>query len=178
MTGSSPFERLKAIALAGQVLSIFGGAAVAVFSLGRWLDGPTLAASLVAELPTAPVPQGSVLLTAYVISLVPAAIFVGAMAEAWRLFGLLGRGKPFTAPVPRSLARLAYWATAAAGAGLVMRTVLGLVLTASAPGGRKQLIIAIGSDEIGVLVMALLLLAFALVMREAIRLDEDNQGII
>lgn len=171
-------RRLTRLARIGEALALLGAVGVGGFSLATWFDQAALTAGLTSGLPQMPMPTGSTLLVAYLISLVPAAIFVIAMLQAWLLFALLKRGRIFVPAVPQALSRLGAWAVASAVAGMVVRTVLGLVLTADGPAGTRALVIGIGSNEIASLVMALLLFTFALLMREAIALDEDSRGIV
>ena len=55
---------------------------------------------------------------------------------------------------------------------------MGLIATAGATDGGRQLIIRFGSGEIAGLVMALLLLAFGRVMREALRFARENREFV
>jgi hypothetical protein len=170
--------RLRRMAGVGGAVALVGAVMVGGFSLLTWFDQPRLVAMLIEGLPDAPVPEGSTLIAAYLVSLVPAAIFVAAMIEAWRLFSLLGGDRVFTPALPAALRRLALWAIASAIGGIAVRTALSLVLTATAPAGHRALVIGIGSSEIAASVLAALLLAFALVMRDAIAIEEDNRGIV
>ena len=169
---------LRRIALWGQAIALVGALSVGGFSLATWFDQAALARTLSAGVPAAPVPEGGVLLAAYLVSLVPAALFVIAMVQAFRLFARLATGPVFVPQVPRGLVSLGFWACASAVAGIVVRTALGLVLTLNAPAGSRQLVIGVGSNEIAALVMALLLFAFAQIMGAAIALDEDNRGMV
>ncbi|MBI4923972.1 MAG: DUF2975 domain-containing protein [Devosia nanyangense] len=178
MTDENSLSHLRRMARIGGAVALVGAVGVGGFSLSSWFDQRQLAVTLASGLPGAPMPEGGTLVAAYLLSLVPAAIFVIAMIESWRLFALLGSGRVFTPALPARLRRLGLWAGVSAVAGIVVRTGLGLVLTANAPAGQKALVIGIGSNEIAALVMAALLLAFALVMRDAIAIEEDNRGIV
>jgi hypothetical protein len=170
--------KLRQLSGIGEALALLGAVGVGGFSVATWFDQAALISALTTGLPRMPLPAGNTLLTAYLISLVPAAIFVIAMLQAWRLFALLKRGRIFIPAVPQALSLLGAWAVASAVAGMVVRTVLGLVLTADGPPGTRALVIGVGSNEIASLVMALLLFTFAVLMREAIALDEDSRGIV
>jgi hypothetical protein len=80
--------------------------------------------------------------------------------------------------MPRSLERLALWALASAAAGVVTPTLIGLIATADAAEGQRQLVIRFGSGEITGLIVALLLLAFGRVMREAMRVARENREFV
>ncbi len=166
-----PVNRL---ALAGRIVAVLGAATMVAWPVAAGLN-PALLTGL---LPRGIVATGDTRWVLLAVSLIPAAMFLGAMVEAYRLFGLLGQGKAFTAAMPLSLERLGYWAIACAAAGVATPTLLGLVATAGPADGQRQLIIQFGSGEIAGLVIALLLLAFGRVMREALQLARENREFV
>lgn len=170
-TNEQPRNRL---ALAGRIVAVLGAATMVAWPVWAALN-PSLLGAL---LPPGVAATGDTLWPLLAVSLIPAAMFLGAMVEAYRLFGLLGRGRTFTSAMPRNLERLGYWAIGCALAGVVTPTLMGLVATAGAPDGAKQLIIRFGSGEIAGLVIALLLLAFGRVMREALQLARENREFV
>ncbi len=164
--------RQRRLSVAGRAISAVGAAMVVAWQVAAWWD-PSVLTPL---LPPGVTPSGEMRWWLLLMSLVPALPFLGAMAEAFRLFGLLGRGLAFTEAMPRSLQRLGYWALACAVASFVTPTLMGLVATAGA--AEKQLVIRVGSGEITGLVIALLLLAFGHVMRDSLRLARENQEFV
>lgn len=158
--------------LAGRIIAIAGAAMVLAWPVAAWWN-PALLAPL---LPPGVAASGGAQLTLLALSLVPAALFLGAMAETYRLFGLLGRGLAFTEAMPLSLQRLGYWALGCAATGAIMPTLAGLVATAAS--AEKQLVIRFGSGELTGLIVALLLLAFSRVMRDALALARENREFV
>lgn len=132
------------------------------------------------EVPGVVVEPGAAALTAAgLVSLVPALIFIGAMWSVRTLFRVLGRAETVFHPTaPSLLKRIGLLAVAAAVAGSVVRMTVALLMTSANPPGQRQLVLSVSSGDVTALVVGLLMLAFALVMREGIRLDEDNRSIL
>lgn len=84
----------------------------------------------------------------------------------------------FDPAAPSLLRRIGLLAVAAAIAGVVVRMTVGPLMTSASPPGQQQLVLSVSSGDVAALVVGLLMLAFALVMREGIRLDEDNRSIL
>jgi hypothetical protein len=124
------------------------------------------------------VPSGGSLILAYLTSLVPTAIFVAALWEARGFFRLLGATEIFDPAAPPRVVRLGVLAIAASIAGIVVRLVVGLIMSSADPAGPQQLVIAISSSEISSLIVGLLLFAFALVMREAASVAAENRSFV
>lgn len=164
----------RPLALAGQGVAALGAMLVLSWPVAAWWS-PTLLANV---LPPGVPMAGENFAVLLAVSLLPALLFLGAMVEAFRLFGLVGRGLAFTDAMPRNLERLGLWAIGCAVAGFVTPTLMGLIATAGAADGGRQLIIRFGSGEIAGLVMALLLFAFGRVMREALRLARENREFV
>jgi len=139
-----------------------------------------LAIALRREVPGVVVEPGApALAAAGLVSLVPALIFIGAMWSTRTLFRLLGRAATVFDPrAPSLLKRLGLLAVAAAFAGVFVRMTVALLMTSSNPPGQQQLVLSVSSGDVTALVVGLLMLAFALVMQEGVRLDEDNRSIL
>lgn len=169
-------SRLAGIARA---LAFAGMAMVAGFCLYLLFDPEALAAHLRRE---AVIPLTMAtdwrLWLAYALSLIPALGFLAAMWQAQRFFGLLGEGRLFDRAAPRILVRLGWIAIGLAAASIVVRTLVVLVLTSANPPGQRQLAISISSTDVASLVVGLLFLAFALVMQEALILEDENRSFV
>lgn len=165
---------LRRLSLAGRAVAVAGALMMIAWPIAAGLN-PAL---LEALLPSGVAAKGEVPWAVLWVSLIPAAMFLGAMVEAFRLFGMLGNGLAFTEAMPRNLERLGWWAVACAAAGLTAPTLVGLIATADAAEGQRQLIVRVGSGEIAGLVIALLLLAFARVMRAAVELSRENREFV
>ena len=173
-------RRLRSIAQIAEWLAIAG----VVMGLGHVaylaLVPDALAIALRREVAGVVVePSGPALLAAGLVSFLPAVIFAGAMWSARTLFRLLGRAATvFDPTAPSLLKRLGLWAVAAAAAGVVVRMAVAVLMTSANPPGQQQLVLSVSSSDVTALVVGLLMLAFALVMQEGIRLDEDNRSIL
>ena len=166
--------QLQALSRGGLAIAGLGALASVGWPIAMLVD-PSLMNLL---LPSGTQAGAGSFLPLFLIGLVPAALFLVAMIEAFRLFLLLGNGLAFTPAMPRSLGRLGLLAAASALAGLITPTVLGLVATMGAPAGQKQLVIQIGSGEIAALVIALLLFAFSRVMRQTVEIAQENREMV
>lgn len=173
-------RRLRTIAFAAEWLAVAGIAMVAGYVGYLILMPGALALSLQRDVTGIVTwPNGFAFAAAILLSLVPAAIFVVAMLAVRSLFRLFGRSATIFHPdVPPLLRWLGLLAVTAAIAGVVTRTAIALLMTSANPPGQQQLILAISSADITSLILGLLLFAFALVMQEGIRLDEDNRSIV
>lgn len=173
-------RRLRSIAHIAEWLAVAG----IVMGLGYVaylaLVPDALAIALRREVPGVVVEPGApALAAAGLVSLVPALIFIGAMWSARTLFRLLGRAATvFDPTAPSLLKRLGLLAVAAAFAGVFVRMAVALLMTSANPPGQQQLVLSVSSGDVTALVVGLLMLAFALVMQEGVRLDEDNRSIL
>jgi hypothetical protein len=166
---------LRRISRAAECITLGGMVLVGTYSAYLGTDQDALTAYLQRDIPGIAVPSGGSLILAYLLSLVPALIFIAALWEARGLFRLLGVTQIIDPAAPRRLVRLGILAIAASAAGIVVRLLLGLVMSSVGP---RQLVISISSSEISALIVGLLLLAFALVMREAVSVAEENRGFV
>ena len=120
----------RRLAMAGQGVAALGAVLVLIWPVAAWWS-PALLANV---LPPGVALAGGNFGLLLAVSLLPALLFLGAMVEAFRLFGLVGRGLAFTEAMPRSLERLGLWAIGCAVAGFVTPTLMGLMQTcASTP---------------------------------------------
>lgn len=120
--------------------------------------------------------QRSAILPAYVLSLIPIGLFAWTLWQARGLFRLFAGGRVIDAAVPPALRRLGLTAIAAPVSAMVVRTIAVLILTGA--DGTRHLAFGIGSDQIAALIVGLLLLAFAEIKRETLRLDDENKGFV
>ncbi len=138
--------------------------AFVAYALGGLRDAATIA-----------VAPGSIM-PAYLLSLIPIGLFAYALWLARGLFALFARGRVIDAAVPAVLRRMGLVAIAAPISAFLARTI-GILILTKADGG-AHLAFGIGSDQIAALVVGLLLLAFAEIVRETLRLDEENQSFV
>ncbi|WP_296329041.1 DUF2975 domain-containing protein [Reyranella sp.] len=180
MTNPGDRRRLRFITHTAEWLAVAGVAMGLGYIAYLALAPDALAIALRREVPGVVVdPGGPALTAAGLVSLIPALIFIAAMWSARTLFRLLGRAATvFDPAAPSLLRRIGLLAVAAAVAGVVVRMTVGLLMTSANPPGQQQLVLSVSSGDVTALLVGLLMLAFALVMREGIRLDEDNRSIL
>ena len=172
-------RQLRRISMMAEWIALAGAAVVAASVAYLWATPGAWLAHLAKGVPGAPQQlDAALLMGAAGAGSIPALIFVAAMWEARNLFHQLGSGQIFAAPVATHLVRLGWLALAAALASVAVRLLVGVLLTATNPDGQRQVILAIGSDEIAAIVTGLLFLAFALIVKAARRLDEDSRSIV
>ncbi|MTJ80917.1 MAG: DUF2975 domain-containing protein [Telmatospirillum sp.] len=123
-------------------------------------------------------PSDKGLFAAYAISMIPLSVFVAALWEARQFFRLLRRAGIFDPRSPAMLVRLGWLAIVIAVSSIVTRTLVILVMTYSSPTGSRQISVGIDPTDVGSLVVGLLLLVFALVMQEALVIEDENRSII
>jgi len=172
-------RKLRQISRTAEWIALCGIALIVSYIAYLWWDQAALTAFLERDVPgvATPVSHEATVL-AYALSFIPCVIFVVAMWEARQLFHQFGADRIFCPATPRHLVRLGALAIMAALAGIIVRTLVVLLMTSSNPLGQQQLVIGVGSNEIAALVAGLLFLAFALVMQEALRIENENQGFV
>lgn len=173
-------RRLRTIARIAEWVAVAAILAVLGYVAFLVLAPDALEAALRREVPGVVVrPSGAALTFAGVIHLVLAAIFVAAMWSARSLFRLFGQAAtPFHPAAPALLMRIGLLAIASAVAGIAGRTMIALLMTSANPPGQRELVLGISSGEITALMIGFLMFAFALIMHEGIRLDEDSRSIL
>jgi len=112
------------------------------------------------------------------VAAVPAVLFGLCLMEAGRLFGALRSVTPFSPRAASSLLQLGWLAVATAVSGIVSRTVLAYIVSLGSADGKRTLALSLSSADIGALLVGLLALAFALVIAEAQKLDDDARSIV
>jgi len=172
-------RKLRLIAHVAEWVALGGMALVVAYSAYLWSNPIALTTYLQRDVPGLTIaPDGSAVILAGLLNVIPTAIFVAAMWVARSLFRVLGKSQFLDPAAPHLLVRLGGLAIAAAGAGVVVRTLVVLIMTSAHPPGQRHLVIAIGSSEISALVAGLLFLAFALMVQESLRIEDENRSIV
>lgn len=176
--GARP-PRIRRLALTGEALAIAGVALVVFYEIYLWTDPAAMLKYLLRGVPElAGVPTGDLVVAAWFADLAPVSLFLFAMGNVALLFRRLRSTRLFHPDVPLLLTRIGRLACASAIAGPVARTVVGLALTSGNPPGQRQLVVSVGSGDVTSIITGLLLLVFAYVMQEALRIDEENRSIL
>jgi len=114
----------------------------------------------------------------FAVNLPLALLTLFALLCLWRLFGAYLRGQVFTDAATRHLRRLGQSVTAMALVMPLTDTATILALTLGNPPGQRMLSVNLGSQHYIVLLLGLVLIAMAMVMREAQRMAQENAEFV
>lgn len=172
-------RRLRRLSTIAQGLALGSIALVVGYCAYLVVEPAALTAFLQKDVPdTIFAPTGGWLALAGALALAPVAVFVAAMWQAFGLFHHLGRAQSFDARAQRYLATLGKLAIVAAVLGVVVRTLVVLIMTSANPFGERHLVIGIGSNEMTALMVSCLLYAFAQLVQEFQRVNDENRSFI
>lgn len=110
--------------------------------------------------------------------LLPAGLLAAVLYQVWALFGRYARGEVWSLACALHLRRAALGLLALAPALPLAQTLSVLALTLGNPKGQKLLSVGFTMDHYLTLLFGLVLLAIAQVMREAVRMAEENAEFI
>ena len=119
-----------------------------------------------------------ILLSGFLISMIPGSIALFAVWRLRRLFGLYAGGEIFTAGNVRCLRDFALAVMGLALAKPVTGALLSVVLTLANPPGQRQLAIQFGSSEVTTLFVGGVFLTIAWVMDAGREMAEDSARIV
>lgn len=112
------------------------------------------------------------------VSLLPIGIGLYALWQLWRLFAEYGAGRVLGRAALARLKRFAWALLAAALIAPLVRAAMSVVLTLGNPPGQRQLVIGLSWDDYLAVLLAVVLIAIATVMAEAVRVAEENEGFV
>lgn len=173
--------RLRRVSLWACAFSYAAGLLMLFGLVWLWTDPEALArharsAIGIGGSPFEPSPRGY--WTAFALACLPAALFVLAMLRLGTLFRTFGGGRVL---VEENATRLAHvgWLLAGFGAATpIVRAAQSVALTFDNPSGHRQLALMIDPGVFAALAAGATLIAFGLVLREAIRLSDENQSFV
>lgn len=111
-------------------------------------------------------------------SWLPAGVAAYALYQLWSLFGCYARAEVFTSEPVLRLRRLAMALMLMAVARPVAGTLTVLALTLNNPPGQRVLSFALAWQDYLALLFGLVLLAMAMVMREAVRVTREHAEFV
>jgi hypothetical protein len=112
------------------------------------------------------------------VSLLPIGLGLYALWQLWSLFALYARGRVFSAGALARLRRFAWALLAAALLAPLVRAAMSVVLTWGNPPGRRHLVVGFSWNDYMAVLLAVVLIAIATVMAEAVRIAEENEGFV
>ena len=111
-------------------------------------------------------------------TLLPAGLGLAALWQLWRLFGAFAAGRALTHDAQQHLRQFAVVLLALAVCEPIYRAAMSVVFSLGNPPGQRQLIISLSSHDYLQVLLALVLLAVAIVMGDAVRAAEENKSFI
>ncbi|MFH1035388.1 MAG: DUF2975 domain-containing protein [Pseudomonadota bacterium] len=112
------------------------------------------------------------------VSMLPGAVVMYILALLGRLFRLYEQGQFFTSANVAIFQRLGWCILIWAASDFLRVAGLGIVLTLHRPAGQRLLVLSLGSDQILMALIGLVVLTIAWVMDEARKIEEDRALII
>lgn len=112
------------------------------------------------------------------VSMIPMAALLYILYQAFELFNAFRVGNVLTADAPTRLRRIGQGMLALAVLRPLATTLIGLVLTWSAPPGQRVLAIGLSIDDYMIAAFGGLVLAIGHVMAEAKRIADENREIV
>ena len=176
-----PGRALRRLVWLVRLLALVGAAALLTVPAVFWADAGWVqaAAPSMAGLGVHPtvVDERARLLGA-LASLPGVLLGLAALWRLWRLFGEYAAGRVFGAAAQRHLRGFAAALLASAVVTPFMRAAVGIALTLGNPPGQRVLAFTLSWNDYLSILCGAVLLAVALVMADAVRLAEDNEGFV
>lgn len=179
--GRSAMARLRRVSTVARILCYAAAALMAFGLVWLWRDPEQLAAyargTIGVSAPIGPLSERGYWI-ALTVGLVPAGLFVAAMLRLASLFGRFGRGQVLEEENAQRLTQVGWLLTAMGVATPLARGLQSVALTFDNPSGQKQLAITLDPGMFGALAAGAALVAFGLVLKEAVRLADENQSFV
>lgn len=174
-------ERLRRVSTAARFLCYAAAALMAVGMVWLWSDPERLAtyARGTVGLTAATIaPSARGYWAALVFGAVPAGLFIAAMLSLAALFGRFGKGRVLEEENARRLGRIGWLFLGLGLATPFARALQSVALTFDNPAGQRHLAVTLDPGTFGALAAGAALVAFGLVLREAVRLSDENQSFV
>jgi Protein of unknown function (DUF2975) len=111
-------------------------------------------------------------------TLLPVGLGLAALWQLWQLFGAFAAGRALTHTAQQHLRRFAIVLLVLAVCEPIYRAAMSVLFSLGNPPGQRQLIVGLSSHDYLQVLLALVLLAIAIVMGDAVRAVEENQTFI
>ena len=115
---------------------------------------------------------------ALALGAIPAGLFIAAMLSLAGLFGRFGRGRVMDLDNAMRLGRIGWLFVALGLTAPIARALQSIALTFDNPAGQRQLAIALDPGTFGALAAGVAFVAFGIVLKEAVRLSDENQSFV
>lgn len=111
-------------------------------------------------------------------TLLPVGLGLAALWQLWQLFGAFAAGHALTPCAQQHLRRFAIALLTLAVCEPIYRAAMSVLFSLGNPPGQRQLIIGLSSHDYLQVLLALVLLAIAIVLGEAVRAAEENREFV
>jgi hypothetical protein len=111
-------------------------------------------------------------------TLLPAGLGLAALWQLWQLFGAFAAGHALTHEAQQHLRRFALALLTLAVSEPIYRAAMSVLFSLGNPPGSRQLIVSLSSHDYLQVLLALVLLAIAIVMGDAVHAAEENKSFI
>lgn len=114
---------------------------------------------------------------AFLLSCIPLLLTMVAVGHIYRLMGLFLRSEFFSVRTSQSLYRFSFWLLLGTVSKIVCDTLMSMVLTLNNPGG-GLLAVGLDSKTMGTLFIVSIFFVITRIMKEGIKLTEENAEFI
>jgi Protein of unknown function (DUF2975) len=112
------------------------------------------------------------------VSLPGTLLALAALWQLWRLFSHYGQGRVFGRAALAHLQRFGWLMVALALTGPLSHGLRSVALTLDNPPGQRHLVLSYSSNDYVLLLLALVFVAIARVMNEAVRVAEEHEQFV
>lgn len=173
--------RLRKVSLWARGFSYAAGALMVFGLIWLWTDADALFQHArgtigLRDALIAPSPRGY--WAAFGLAWIPALLFVLAMLRLGTLFRAFGEGRVLVDENAASLLRVGWLLVGCGAATPVVRALQSIAMTIDNPPGQKHLAITLDPGVFAAMAAGAALIAFGHVLREAIRLSDENQSFV
>jgi hypothetical protein len=181
-SSAAPLDRrLIRLCQSVRALVLLGAAALVMLPFGFWLM-PQWVAAWVSQMTS--LPDNAVRPTTLtpwlgaLVTLLPAGLGLAALWQLWQLFGAFAAGQALTHAAQRHLRRFALALIALAVCEPIYRAAMSVLFSLGNRPGQRMLVVSFSSHDYLQVLLALVLLAIAIVMGEAVRAAEENKTFV
>jgi hypothetical protein len=178
---SAAIERIQRIGRLGRILAVSAIVLAVAGTAWVWTDASLVEKTARTQLGLGDRPftlTTRTWLLAFVLSFVPIGLFIYGMANVAGLFGCFANGRVFVTRNASYLARIGWTFIAMGLAAIPLRPLIDLALTLDNEPGPRSVSLALDLEMLAHGVIGAGLLAIATVVREAVRLHDENQQFV
>ncbi len=174
-------KRLRSVSRWARVFSYAAGALMIFGLIWLWTDPDALSYHArgtigLRQATIAPSPRSY--WAAFALAWIPALLFVLAMIRLGTLFRAFGEGRVLIDENAASLLRVGWLLVACGAATPVVRALQSIAMTIDNPPGQRLLAVTLDPGVFAAMAAGAALIAFGHVLREAIRLSDENQSFV